>query len=99
MAPPSRCSLRRWRQIGWAQGLSERYVLGVGSDAMSVLPSRSLSDRIAVRRWRRLAWLPAHELPSVLVTVVLAWEARQILLRASRTAGAPAPEWAAQGHH
>src|SRR4051812_6936237 len=39
---------------------------------MSVLPSRSLGDRLALRRWRRLADLPAHEVPSVLVTVVLA---------------------------
>src|SRR4051812_39403754 len=72
MAPPSRCSLRRWRQIGWAQGLSERYVLGGGSDAMSVLPSRSRCDRLAERRWAATAGPSSHEMPSVPTTLLAA---------------------------
>src|SRR4051795_4436353 len=72
MAPPSRCPLRRWRQIGWAQGLSERYVLGVESDAMSVLPSRSRCDRLAERRWAATAEPSSHEMPSVPTTLLAA---------------------------
>src|SRR4051795_6784388 len=91
MAPPSRCPLRRWRQIGWAQGLSERYVLGVESDVMSVLPSRSRCDRLAERRWAATAGPSSHEMPSVPTTLLAAGGLEPRPSRTPAVRGRPTP--------